>query len=205
MADLKAKPYNLNEKQIEWVYETLSKMTVEDKVGQLFCEIVNSAEEVDMDRIFSKVKPGSIMFRPLSLERTLEIVRDLQTKSDIPMLIAGNLERGGNGACLEGTYYGAPMQVAATGDEKCGYELGLIAGREGIELSGIIALLLYNLSDRVTSSCLNKRLSVEADVIAYATLSLRTVSNSYHIVLTSLVGCDISTDRECRNVDGRTA
>ena len=131
MVDLKAKPYNLNEKQIEWVYETLSKMTVEDKVGQLFCEIVNSAEEVDMDRIFSKVKPGSIMFRPLSLERTLEIVRDLQTKSDIPMLIAGNLERGGNGACLEGTYYGAPMQVAATGDEKCGYELGLIAGREG--------------------------------------------------------------------------
>ena len=131
MVDLRRKPYNLTEKQIQWVQETLSKMTLEDKVGQLFCEIVNSAEEDDMDRIFAKVRPGSIMFRPLSLEKTHDIIQNLQGRSDIPMLIAGNLERGGNGACLEGTYYASPMQTAATGDEAYAYQLGLIAGREG--------------------------------------------------------------------------
>lgn len=134
MVDLKAKPYNLNESDIKWVEDTLKNMTLEDKVGQLFCEIVNSAEEDDMDRIFSKIKPGAIMFRPLTMEKTHEMILDLQSRSDIPMLISGNLERGGNGACLEGTYYGAPLQVAATGKTENAYRLGMIACKEGAAL-----------------------------------------------------------------------
>lgn len=134
MVNLKEKPYYLNDKDIEWVKSTIAGMTLEDKVGQLFCEIVNSAEEDNMDRIFSKVKPGAIMFRPISMEKTHDMIADLQNRSDIPMLISGNLERGGNGACLEGTYYGAPMQIAATGKDENAYRLGLIACKEGAAL-----------------------------------------------------------------------
>lgn len=134
MVNLKAKPYNLSGEQMEWVENTLKGMTVEEKVGQLFCEIINSDEEDDIDRIFSMVKPGGLMFRPLTLEKTHDMIAKLQEKSDIPMLIAGNLERGGSGACLEGTYYGAPMQIAATNDEECAYRLGNIACKEGAAL-----------------------------------------------------------------------
>lgn len=134
MVNLKEKPYYLNDKEIRWVEDTLKGMSVEDKVGQLFCEIVNSAEEDDLDRIFSRVKPGGIMFRPISMEKTHNMIEYLQSRSDIPMLIAGNLERGGNGSCAEGTYYGAPMQVAATRSEENARRLGLIACKEGAAL-----------------------------------------------------------------------
>ena len=36
MVDLKAKPYYLNDEDIKWVEETISNMTDEEKVGQLF-------------------------------------------------------------------------------------------------------------------------------------------------------------------------
>ena len=55
------------------------------------------------------------MFRPISVEQTVELVSDLQSRSDIPMMIAGNLERGGNGATSEGTYYGANFGSTASG------------------------------------------------------------------------------------------
>lgn len=134
MVDLKKIPYCLTEEQEKWVSDTLSNMSVEEKVGQLFCEIINSDEEDDVERLFSKIKPGGLMFRPLSLEKTHEMIARLQELSDIPMLIAGNLERGGTGACLEGTYYGAPMQIAATDDDECAYRLGKIACAEGSAL-----------------------------------------------------------------------
>ena len=34
--DLKAKPYYLDDQQIEWVENTLSQLTDEEKIGQLF-------------------------------------------------------------------------------------------------------------------------------------------------------------------------
>ena len=35
--DLRAKPFYLKDEQIKWVEETLASMSVEDKLGQLFC------------------------------------------------------------------------------------------------------------------------------------------------------------------------
>ena len=34
---LNEKPFYLSEKDIEWVKETLASMSVEEKIGQLFC------------------------------------------------------------------------------------------------------------------------------------------------------------------------
>lgn len=47
------------------------------------------------------------------------------------MLIAANIESGGNGAAIEGTAFGNPLQVAASADRKYAKELGKIAGKEG--------------------------------------------------------------------------
>lgn len=134
MLDLKAKPYYLSDADIKWVNETLMNLTLEEKVGQLFCEIINSAEESDIDRLFKRIKPGAIMFRPITVKQTIDLVCDLQSRSDIPMLIAGNLERGGNGATTEGTYYGANLMVSSTGDPAYAYKQGLVSCREGASL-----------------------------------------------------------------------
>lgn len=37
MTDLKSKPFYLDAAQCRWVDETLSSMTDEEKIGQLFC------------------------------------------------------------------------------------------------------------------------------------------------------------------------
>jgi len=71
------------------------------------------------------------MFRPDEGEVNQAAHRLLQDNSKIPMLIAANLEAGGNGIATEGTYFGRPMQIAATDKEDFAYKLGLIASREG--------------------------------------------------------------------------
>ena len=40
MVDLKAKPYYLSDEDIKWVEDTIAGMTDEEKVGQLFVNMV---------------------------------------------------------------------------------------------------------------------------------------------------------------------
>lgn len=134
MIDLKNKPFNLDNHDIRWVEDTLASMSLEEKVGQLFCEIVWDKPGVEAVSAFSQIQPGGVMFRPDTGLNIQKQVRLFQGMSKIPMLIAGNLERGGsggNGGLKDGTYFGSPMQVAATDDQEQAYRLGLIASREG--------------------------------------------------------------------------
>ena len=45
MVNLREKPYYLNEEQIQWVEDTIAGMTTEEKIGQLFVNMVANAEE----------------------------------------------------------------------------------------------------------------------------------------------------------------
>ena len=132
MIDLKLKPFWLSDEDIKWVEETLSSMSLEEKVGQLFCLIGETFDKNELAKRFDMIKPCGIMFRPSSAEKVQEANRFLQNKSRIPLLVAANLEIGGRGIAKEGTIYGNQMQVAATDDEECAYRLGVISAREGI-------------------------------------------------------------------------
>ena len=43
--DLKAKPYNLSDADINWVKETIDSMSIEEKIGQLFVNMGASRTE----------------------------------------------------------------------------------------------------------------------------------------------------------------
>lgn len=134
MIDLRAKPFYLDDADIAWVKNTLEGMDFLQKIGQLFCEIAWEAPGVDIDGLFSNIEPGGIMFRIEPGKDIQDKARHLQERSGIPLLVASNLERGGsggNGGLRDGTYFGSPMQAAATDDEEQAYRLGAIAGREG--------------------------------------------------------------------------
>ena len=62
--DLKAKPFNLNEKEIQWVENTLASMSLDEKIGQLFCPIGGAPEPADMQAILDIMHPGGLLFRP---------------------------------------------------------------------------------------------------------------------------------------------
>ena len=129
--DLKAKPFFLTEKQIAWVEETIARMNLEEKLGQLFLPlVVVPVEEMieKLDRI--GLKPGGILLRSDHSFRIREKIAKFQEHADIPMLIAGDLDRGSFNMISDGTQYGHEMLLAASGDPEMAYRGGKILGEE---------------------------------------------------------------------------
>lgn len=131
MIDLKAKPFYLKDEDIHWVETTLAGLSEDEKIGQLFCLVAWESEEEYLKNLTENYKPGGLMCRPMSAAEVIDSVRVLQGNTRIPMLIAANLESGGNGIVREGTKLGTQMQVAATDDDEMAYRLGTVCGREG--------------------------------------------------------------------------
>ncbi len=130
MIDMKKKPFYLNDTQIEWVKDTLKNMSLEEKIGQIFCPISDRTEEKSIKEFIDEFHPGGVLYRPMEASVIQNIHRTFQENSKIPLLIAANLESGGNGIASDGTYFARPMEVAATDNEENAYKLGYIAGKE---------------------------------------------------------------------------
>lgn len=137
MIDLKGNPFYLKDEDIEWVESTLAEMTLEEKVGQIFCLIQRSDDDWrdEADQVL-KYQPGGTQFRPLKGEVGWTVANYYQGKSKIPLLIAANLERGGSGIAKEGTNFACNMQVAATDDSEMASKQGLICAREALAVGG---------------------------------------------------------------------
>lgn len=139
MTDLKAMPYNLTHEQIGFVHKTVAAMDIEEKIGQIFFVIGEDENNKDLNEFIDTYRPGGIMYRPDKAEKLQREVAVCQAKSRIPLFIAANLEAGGNGLVAEGTWFGRPMQVAATGDAHMAYELGNVSGYEAKQVGGNMA------------------------------------------------------------------
>jgi beta-N-acetylhexosaminidase len=131
MVNLRVKPFYLSDEDVRWVETTLAGMTLEEKIGQLFCLIIFSSDEGFLNYLVRQVKPGGLMFRHMPAREAIQVGGFLQDNSRIPLLLAANFEKGGDGLAMEGTSLGAPMQVAATDDDSMAYRLGVVCGREG--------------------------------------------------------------------------
>ena len=131
MINYKEKPFYLTQEQIDWVENTWENMTREEKIGQLFCPIVFTKEEKELKELVENYHIGGVLYREGPGEELRSAHAILQNYSKIPLLTASNLEYGGNGSAVEGTYYGREMLVAATGDVKRAYQLGKVSCSEG--------------------------------------------------------------------------
>lgn len=128
--DLRKKPYNLDEEAISWVEETISSMSLEEKIGQLFVNMGSSREKSYLSSMVNNYHIGAVRYNPGTSEEVYDQNYTLQTESKIPLLIAANTEAGGNGACTDGTEVGVEVKIGATGNSKYAYELGRISGVE---------------------------------------------------------------------------
>ena len=129
--NLRDNPFFLNEEQIAWVEATLSSMTEEEKLHHLFCLVLYNDDEETCRYLARDIRPGGFMNRVMSAEQCASAVARMQSYSRIPLLVAANLEAGGNGIVKEGTPLGKPMQVAATADVEFARRLGEVCGAEG--------------------------------------------------------------------------
>lgn len=127
--DFRAAPFHLNSERLQWVERTLQEMSLEEKIGQLFCPSISFFTPDAVEHL-PKLHIGSLMLRPFDVAGLQENVRSLQDKSRIPMLIAANLENGGCGAIVQGTNFAMPMGCAAAGGAVHAYRLGKVSCRE---------------------------------------------------------------------------
>ena len=131
MIDLRSKPFYLDDEGIKWVDFTLIRMSPEEKVGQLFCVTVYNADDAELDGFYKILKPGACMYRALPKEQAVKFGNLLRSRADVPMLIAANLEKGGNGIVEEGTLVGSHMEVAATDDVSMAEKMAIVCAEEG--------------------------------------------------------------------------
>lgn len=131
MINLKAKPFDLTDDQIQKVQRIVEQMPIEEKIGQLFCLHGDYKDNDEIKQVIAEYTPGAMMYRPGDSQQIQEIHRLIQQSSKVPLLLAANLEAGGDGIGNDGTFFGRAIQVAAAEDEKHAYRLGKIAGAEG--------------------------------------------------------------------------
>ncbi len=131
--NLKGAPFYLSNTDIEWVEKTLAEMSLEEKIGQLFCPIGYSTDPNYLNQLL-KYHIGGLFFRDGVGKEMRETFEYAQNRSPIPLLIPSNLETGGVGAAIDGTPYGMPLACAAAGDKKYAYRLGKVACSEAASL-----------------------------------------------------------------------
>lgn len=134
MIDLKGNPFYLTEEQARWVETTLASMTLEEKAGQVFCPMGFTDDPGTLRHMICDIGVGGMMYRMGPAGYIQNTHRTIQGLAKIPLLLAANTEAGGNGLALEGTGFGAPMAVAATGDPENGYRMGYVSCAEGAAL-----------------------------------------------------------------------
>ena len=112
MIDLKANPFYLDNDAIAWVENTLA------------------AKPEEFDYVYGILSPGGCMYRVVSTARAVAATQALRVRSKVPLLIAANLEKGGNGIVAEGTLVGSPMEIAATDDVQIAANMAEACARE---------------------------------------------------------------------------
>ncbi len=156
MVDLKKKPFNLTEEQINWVNKIKEGMTLEEKIGQLFLLVGVDDNEMYLKSLL-KNKPGGVMFRPLPKEKILKAHKYLQDNANVPLFLAANLEAGADGLVEDGTFIGNNMTIAATNDPSLAYRQGEVSIKESLEVGGNMAFapvidINYNFENPISNT-----------------------------------------------------
>lgn len=130
MLDYTKKPFYLTSQDLEWVKDTLQKMTTEEKLDQVFVDMLWNDSTKDIRRSVKKHNVGGFRYNNQTPEKVWAQNTAIQHNSKIPALIAANVEAGGNGAVLGGTKLGEGIAVAATGKLENAYYMGYYGCKE---------------------------------------------------------------------------
>lgn len=164
MIDLKAKPFNLTDEDIKWVKDTLGNLSLDEKIGQVFVDMLwNNTNDEIKERI-NKYGIGGFRYNNMSPEQLYEQNKIIQETSKIPALIAANIEDGG---VKGGTHFGYHVTIGATQNKENAYKLGYYGCKEAAAIGcnwtfAPIVDINKNLRNCVVS---NRCFSSEADVV----------------------------------------
>ena len=130
MVNLKAMPYFLNDEDIAWVESTIAGMTDEEKVGQLFFQLTMGVQEDYLKDLVEKYHLGGIRYNGMPGVAVLNHNRILQKYSKVPLIIACNPEKGGDGVCSDGTPVASGIKIGATRKTEYAQAMGRVSGAQ---------------------------------------------------------------------------
>ncbi len=131
MLDLTEKPFYLSKEQEENVRRLVSKMSNQEKIGQLFVVLGDAYSTQELETLVSEKYIGGVLFRPDETKKVRKKYEHLQKMAKYPLLRAANLEEGGAGVLTDGTFFASEMQVAAADDLMITKEFAAICAEEG--------------------------------------------------------------------------
>ncbi len=121
----------------EWVKTKLSEMTLREKIAQM---VVTNSFGLRLDKsdkeykrlqdlIANKKVGGVIFFKGNSIEEA-ELINDLQSLSQTPLLISADFERGTKMRLDDGSLFPSNMGIGATRNPDLAYKMGLQIAKE---------------------------------------------------------------------------
>ncbi|RPJ61971.1 MAG: hypothetical protein EHM23_04990 [Acidobacteria bacterium] len=127
----------LNEEARAWVDRTLQSMTLEQKVGQVIFPVTYTASAdlrgapyQEVVRNVTKYHVGGYLAFRGEVSSATDLIRQMQEKAKIPLLLTADLE-GGAGLVLRGaTRFPKAMAIGATYDTNSAYQTGRVTALE---------------------------------------------------------------------------
>ena len=131
--ELKLAPFNLDAEGLAWVKKTRDSLSTEDKVRQIYCPM-GIYDDPDNARLLAQLKPGGL-FRLMGpdLDAAWQATRIAIESSEVPLLIAGDLE--GGAYCLP--YNTAALNqigVAACNDPALSRDIATVIAEEAVAM-----------------------------------------------------------------------
>ena len=180
-----------------WVAQTLKKMTLREKLGQMlmvsyfgafhpaespaYKEILHEVEENHVGGLIIMPARGPLGLRRSQVYPTAVTLNDLQRRAKIPLLVGADFESGTRMRLEEGTSFPSAMAIAATGDPKLAYDAGKYTALEA-RAAGIHWIFApdADLNDNPDNPIINIRSFGEdpKSVSAYVTQSIRGIEEN---------------------------
>ena len=123
----------LDEADAKWVDQTLGRLDLRGKLGQLLIPRITGAEvsERGAGEYVRRYRLGGGHAFGGDLTATRALIRQAQDAAEVPLLISGDLERGVGQRIEQGTAFAGQMALGAADDEELAYRFGAAIGREG--------------------------------------------------------------------------
>jgi len=131
------KLFPLTQEDLKWVDSTFNSLSLRRKCSQLIVPYVNGKDTNDNNKQYYRVKKlveeegvGGILFLGGDLENQIAITNELQKKSNIPLLISSDYERGVGMRIEEAVEFPYKMAFAAAGNPNNDFRMAKVTAEE---------------------------------------------------------------------------
>jgi beta-N-acetylhexosaminidase len=133
-----AKPPSKALAEDKWVRETLARLSLREKIGQMIMTSFTGKQSSNRGRNLREIKKeiavnkvgGLIMFRG-RVHETVALTNRMQRMAKIPLLLASDFEHGVGTQVAQAASFPSNMAIGATGSEEYAYDQGKITALEG--------------------------------------------------------------------------